>query len=87
MFVFDLKTHSGICKPSRRIFQGRSAHVYRTACIYSSHGLHAIENLSAVRGEVPRQLQHQELHLSGSVPHYGFRTTDVSGAYPADFAT
>ncbi len=79
MFVLDLKMHSGICKPSQRIFPGRSAHVYRPACIYPSHGLHAVENLSALRGQVPRQLQCQELHLPGPVPHYGFRTTDLSG--------
>lgn len=79
MFVLDLKMPSGICKPSRRIFPGRSAHVYRPACIYPDHGLHAVKNLSALRGEVSRQLQRQKFHLSGSVPHYDFRTTDVSG--------
>ena len=61
MFVPDLKTQSGICKPSRRIFQRRSAHVYRPAHIYPSHGLYAVENLSALRGAVSRQLQCQEL--------------------------
>lgn len=79
MFVLDLKMPSGICKPSRRIFPGRSAHVYRPACIYPNHGPHAVKNLSALRGEVPRQLQRQEFHLPGPVSHYGFRSTDVSG--------
>ena len=78
MLVLDLKTHSGICKPSRRLSQGRSAHVFRPACVHPGHGLHAIENLSALRGAVPRQLQRQAFHLSGPVPHYGFRSTDVS---------
>jgi len=66
MFVLDLKMQSGMSKPSRRIFQGRNAHVYWPACIYPSHGLHAVENLSALRGEVPRQLQRQKFHLSAA---------------------
>lgn len=53
MSVLDLKTHSGICKPSRRFSQGRSTHVFRPACVYPDHGLHAIENLSTLCGEVP----------------------------------
>jgi hypothetical protein len=68
MIVLDLKMHSGICKPSRRIFPGRSDYVYRPACIYPSHGLHAVENLSALRGAVPRQFQRQELHLPRPIP-------------------
>jgi hypothetical protein len=50
MFVLDLKTYSGICKPSRRLSQGRSAHVFRPSCFYPSHGLYAVENLLALRG-------------------------------------
>jgi len=78
MPVLDLKTHSGICKSSRRFSQGRSAYVFRPACVYPSHGLHAIENLSALRGEIPGQLQREAVHLHGSVPHHGFCTTGLS---------
>jgi len=49
-----------------------------TTCVYSSHGLHVVENLSALCGTVPRQFRRQEFHLSGPVPHHGFRPTDVS---------
>ena len=48
MFVLDLKTVSGICEPSRRLSQGRSAHVFRSVCVHPDHGLHAIENLGTV---------------------------------------
>ena len=51
MLVLDLKTDSGICEPSRILSQGRSAHVFRPACVHPGHGLHAVENLSALRGE------------------------------------
>jgi hypothetical protein len=78
MSVLDLKTDSGICEPSQRLFQGRSAHVFRPACVLQGHGPHAIENLSALCCAVPRQLQYQAIHLYGSVPNNGFRATGVS---------
>jgi len=84
MSILDLKTRSGICKPSQRLFQGRNAHVFRSACVYPNHGLHAVENLSALRGEIPRQLQREEFHLQG---HFfmGFLTGSVLGALTGIF--
>ncbi len=78
MLVLDLKSHSEICQASRKLFQGRSTYVFSNTCVYSSHGLHVVENLSALCATVSRQFRRQKFHLSGPVPHHGFRPTDVS---------
>jgi len=78
MLVLDLKSHSEICQTSRKLFQGRSTYIFSNACVYSTHGIHAVENLSALCGTVPWQLRRQAFHLLGPVPYYGFRPTDVS---------
>jgi len=79
MLVLDLKTHNGICETSRRFIQGRSAYVYRSACVYPNYGFHAAKNLSALCCAVSGQLQCEAFHLHGSVTHHGFRTAGLSG--------
>src|SRR3989339_64718 len=78
MPVLDLKKHSEIGKPSRRFFSGGNVYVFRPTCVYPNYGLHAFENLSALRCKISRQLQREALYLHGSFPYYGFCTIDIS---------
>lgn len=78
MFVLDLKIQGRICNPPLRFSHEGSTHVYRLACVHPSYGLHAAEDLPALRGEVPRQFQRQAFHLSRSVPDHVFCPVDVS---------
>lgn len=66
--VLDLKMNNGICESFRRLSPGGVAHVFWSVCVHADDRFHADENIPALCGRTPWQLQRQAIHLYGPVP-------------------
>src|SRR3990172_1164418 len=78
MQLFELKLFLPIGHNSAAPRKEIAYHEYRQNCFLSNHGFRPIVSFPAVRCSLQRKLQGDYVHLSGSVPLHGLRSTYLS---------
>ena len=72
MTKIDLKTYPFLCQLSGKTLEG-GTYVHRTIDFLAGYGLHAVANLSPLRGQIPGRFQNKKVFLPRSIPLYGLR--------------
>ena len=77
MQLFDLNYFLPICHNSADPRKEIAYHEYRQNRFRSDHGLCTLVPISTMCRSLQRQLQSENVYLSGSVSLHGFRSTDI----------
>src|SRR3990170_6579432 len=82
MQLFDLKSFLPIGHNSATPRKEMAYREHRQNRFFSNHGVRSIVPVSSVRRSLQRQLQGDNVYLSGSVPLHGLRPAYVSRKSP-----